>query len=249
VSRASDTFDPLAIGQLDLRQKQHLGEGSHSYVFRAPLTLPSCAGPSLHVAVKITKFQEKVMLANEAKIYDKFPWELQQSPPVVPRFYGYYVPSFESVENFKGDDGDEEDANKVGVDICKLWPICDYPEIIFSPILLLEPCGEQVKPAELSKSNRGLAMLTPRNATANRDTIASLYSRLHDANFTQGSVYPRNVLVQPGPLTNPPAERSFDDPSYRIIDFGRGECYGGVSWDTEDRMADELRKAFSRMMP
>jgi hypothetical protein len=71
-------------------------------------------------------------------------------------------------------------------------------------------------------------MLTPRNVPVNRDTIVGLYNRLHKARFTQGSPYPRNVLVQPGPLTCPPEKRSFDNPSYRIIDFGRGECHDGV---------------------
>jgi hypothetical protein len=35
-------------------------------------------------------------------------------------------------------------------------------------------------------------------------------------------MYERNVLVQPGPLTVPRANRSLDEPSYRIVDFGRG---------------------------
>ena len=52
--------------------------------------------------------------------------------------------------------------------------------------------------------------------------IGSLLKRLHKANFVQGSMYERNVLVQPGPLNVPPADRSFSEPSYRIIDFGRG---------------------------
>jgi hypothetical protein len=39
-------------------------------------------------------------------------------------------------------------------------------------------------------------------------------------------MYERNVLVQPGPLTVPRANRSLDEPSYRIIDFGRGITVG-----------------------
>jgi hypothetical protein len=39
-------------------------------------------------------------------------------------------------------------------------------------------------------------------------------------------MYHRNVLVQPGPLTVPRANRSLDEPSYRIIDFGRGISFG-----------------------
>ena len=52
--------------------------------------------------------------------------------------------------------------------------------------------------------------------------IGRLLKRLHKANFIQGSIYERNVLVQPGPLDLPSANRSFSKPSYRIIDFGRG---------------------------
>jgi len=51
-----------------------------------------------------------------------------------------------------------------------------------------------------------------------------LLHRLHAASFVQGSFYERNILMQPGPLTLPRTERSFNDPSYRIIDFGRGKC-------------------------
>ena len=46
--------------------------------------------------------------------------------------------------------------------------------------------------------------------------------RLHRAGFSQGSFSPRNILVQPGPLHVSPAQRTMDQPSYRIIDFGRG---------------------------
>ena len=78
-----------------------------------------------------------------------------------------------------------------------------------------------------------------RNAAVNRETIAGLFDRLHKARFTQGSPYDRNLLVQPGPLTNPPAERSLDNPSYRIIDFGRGNWYDG---NTNETMTVEQTK-------
>lgn len=32
-------------------------------------------------------------------------------------------------------------------------------------------------------------------------------------------------MVQPGPLTHPPSLRSDKTPSFRIIDFGRAECW------------------------
>lgn len=78
--------------------------------------------------------------------------------------------------------------------------------------------------------------------------IASLFRRLHDAHFYQGSVYPRNVVMQPGPLMDPPAERSYDNPSFRIIDFGRGVCYNGVEYEKADEiLRDEQRKVRLRL--
>jgi hypothetical protein len=60
-----------------------------------------------------------------------------------------------------------------------------------------------------------------------------LLHRLHASSFVQGSFYERNILVQPGALTLPRAERSYNDPSYRIIDFGRGLCPGVNCRSTE----------------
>ncbi|KAF2809246.1 uncharacterized protein BDZ99DRAFT_521688 [Mytilinidion resinicola] len=51
--------------------------------------------------------------------------------------------------------------------------------------------------------------------------IRALYERLHDAHFMHGSVYPRNIAIQPGPLSSPPTDRSMNTPSFRIIDLGR----------------------------
>lgn len=59
-----------------------------------------------------------------------------------------------------------------------------------------------------------------------RTECFSLILRLNVMNIIQGSFYVRNVMIQPGPLTAPPSLRSFDWPSFRIIDFGRGEMWG-----------------------
>lgn len=72
------------------------------------------------------------------------------------------------------------------------------------------------------------------NAAVNRETIVGMFDRLHNAGFIQGSAYARNILTQPGPLTNPCAQRSFDSPSYRLIDFGRGQCYDGDDSQSPD---------------
>ncbi|KAH8983760.1 hypothetical protein EDB92DRAFT_1781020, partial [Lactarius akahatsu] len=78
-----------------------------------------------------------------------------------------------------------------------------------SPILLLEHCGQPIK------TNM------PSRASDCQDTILGMFNRLYNAKFIQRSIHRRNILVQPGPLTHLPAERSLDNPSYRIIDFGR----------------------------
>ena len=58
--------------------------------------------------------------------------------------------------------------------------------------------------------------------------------RLHINNYIHNSFYQRNVLVQPGPLTRPPEERSMKMPSYRVIDFGRSKLYG----PSNDKMSE-----------
>ncbi|KAH9953845.1 hypothetical protein BC827DRAFT_1245892 [Russula dissimulans] len=140
------------------------------------------------------------MLWNEARIYNAFPRELQEAspdgPPVVPKFYGFYTPSVA----FDYPKVPAEDRTTVRKMIKSI-----------SPILLLEECGKQLM---------GRAALEFEDLRE----IDSLLSRLHKADFVQGSLYPRNMLVQPGPLRLPRAKRSIHVPSFRIIDFGRGMC-------------------------
>ena len=66
--------------------------------------------------------------------------------------------------------------------------------------------------------------------------------RLHHAGFLQGSLYVRNVVVQPGPLSAPPAARSRHCPSYRIIDFGRAEHREALLAGTEGASEEARRK-------
>ena len=155
MSKDSYTLERRLIGHLDLGRKEKLGDGSHSHVYLAPLSLQTCAGQSLRcdIAVKIARYRyEKAMFVKEARIYDKFPCELQESTPlstpVVPRFYGYYEPSCESADSYKGDDGDEEDASTVR------QHVREFLGSTISPMLLLEPCGEQIDVGMLSQSNK-----------------------------------------------------------------------------------------------
>ena len=146
-------------GQLDLRRKQELGNSNHSRVVLAPLTLPSCAGPTTYeVAVKVAakSLSDNIMLGDEAYMYQKFPAKLQEStpssPPVVPNFYGYYVPALflmsESGDESDDDSGDEEDARTARKHVCELL------RSTFRNILLLEPCGKPVGCKMLSKSDK-----------------------------------------------------------------------------------------------
>ncbi|KAH9029965.1 hypothetical protein EDB85DRAFT_1964782 [Lactarius pseudohatsudake] len=234
-SKAKATLDCRKIGQLEFGGfgKQRLGSGFHSNVFLASFTLPtllSSAAPSLHgdIAVKLAKAcrADREMLENEAEVYDKFPCELQEStpslPPVVPKFFGYYTPSCESVDSYKGDDEDEGGARAVRADVCKLL------QSATSPILLVELCGKPIK-----------TNMPSRASDCQWDTILGMFDRLHNARFIQRSIHKRNILVQPGPLTHPPAERSLDNPSYRIIDFGRGGCYDG---NESNSAAEEMKR-------
>ncbi|KAF9649172.1 hypothetical protein BDM02DRAFT_3186476 [Thelephora ganbajun] len=190
--------DPVTA-ELYLDPDEVIGVGHHSNVYRATLTLPkglSARTPDGKVTVVAkTAFphsEHRSMFDHEAKIFSSFQRHLSEewcgynmvSPlawpvpvgPVVPKFYGYYVPV-----------GKKRDS--------------------LSPILLMEECGTPVDPRKL----------TPEQKTE----CYSLYLRFHSAGYLHQSTYTRNVVMQPGPLTRHPQERSWSTPSFRLIDFGR----------------------------
>ncbi len=84
------------------------------------------------------------MLTNEAEFYDSFPDALQgcdpSSPPIVPKFYGYYLLSLESINHYT------EDESTV------LHDVLDFL-LCLTPMLLLEYCGEPIRSENLSTSN------------------------------------------------------------------------------------------------
>ena len=49
---------------------------------------------------------------------------------------------------------------------------------------------------------------------------------MHRQGFSHGHAHPANMLVQPGPLSRPAAERSCATPSFRLISFGRWRALG-----------------------
>jgi hypothetical protein len=145
-------LNKLSTGQLDLRCSQSLGVGHHSEIFLAPLTFPSTTpGSTVHVAVavKLSKpwAEAREMLLNEAKIYNAFPRHLHRRDiPVVPKFYGYYVPHTEIFDRLDNDNGSgDSDKEK-----CKRGKLPKY----IAPILLLEACGRAVRRSTLLNSER-----------------------------------------------------------------------------------------------
>ncbi|KAM5546088.1 hypothetical protein V8D89_000214 [Ganoderma adspersum] len=215
------------VAHLHLHKRNRLGTGHHSYVYRAPLTLPPPLSARSHtgqctVAAKLAfpHCTAHALLANEGKVYSELPRHTQEEycgfnivPPcnypvpvgaIVPKFYGYYVPMGEDGEAMKGYN-EERGVHRW----CDESGECEVEWT--SPILLMEECGTPVKPAKFSADER--------------TECFSLLHRLHKLNILQGSPYVRNVLVQPGPLTDPLERRSLDTPSFRVVDFGRGEVY------------------------
>ena len=51
--------------------------------------------------------------------------------------------------------------------------------------------------------------------------VPAMYASLHRTGLLQGSVKSTNLAIQPGPLSSPMKERSYNSPSFRILDFGR----------------------------
>jgi hypothetical protein len=73
---------------------------------------------------------------------------------------------------------------------------------------------------------------------------------MHQQDVLQGSFAARNFLVQPGPLHLPPSSRSLDTPSFRIVDFGRGQHYSDYieTQAKEGEMnAQEIKEEYMRM--
>jgi hypothetical protein len=145
------------VAHLHLAQKNRFGVGNHSIVHHAPVTLPKPLSAHSRdgrvvVAAKSAFRAESArqLLQQEAKMYNLFPQHLSEdwcgynfvtpirhpvpAGPVVPKFYGYYVP-------VKIVDGKEV-----------MWDELDVEAE--SPLLLLEECGEPVKPDEFTADMR-----------------------------------------------------------------------------------------------
>ena len=94
-----------------------------------------------------------------------------------------------------------------------------------SPILLIENCGIPIEPISLNMDDK--------------QECASLMYRFHEAGWNHESFAPRNILVQPGPLSVWPPFRGLQDiSSFRLIDFGRSMECSSTSRATEEMTAN-----------
>lgn len=139
---------PFLEAHLYLHEQNRMGTGSHSAIYRAPFTLPPplsahSRNGNVTVAAKLSfaNLSDRRLLNNEGAMYSKFPRHLMEDwcgynfvppikhpvpvGPVVPKFYGYYLPEGLSIDDALN---------------------CDLP----SPILLMEDCGKPVEPEKLT---------------------------------------------------------------------------------------------------
>uniref|UniRef100_A0A0W0GEJ5 Protein kinase domain-containing protein n=1 Tax=Moniliophthora roreri TaxID=221103 RepID=A0A0W0GEJ5_MONRR len=92
-------------------------------------------------------------------------------------------------------------------------------EMYFSPLLLLEDCGDPIDPEKLNLDDR--------------HECAALLFRFHHHGWTHGSFFPRNILMRRGDHADYPMERSEKDKRFRLIDFGRSRYLEDLAADDE----------------
>ncbi|KAI5825606.1 hypothetical protein K523DRAFT_375563 [Schizophyllum commune Tattone D] len=157
--------------------------------------VPGLAPPiaRVRVAAKLS-IRGDEHLAHEARMYTRFPPELAQHRKGAASFkkLNFEIPLGAVIPQFFG-----------------YYVPVEKPTDgrYLSPIMLVESCGTPIEGRCLNRLEK--------------QTTASLFLRMHEAGFVQNSEFPRNVLMQAGPLSAPPAQRHRSTPSFRLIDFGR----------------------------
>ncbi|TDL18078.1 hypothetical protein BD410DRAFT_775301 [Rickenella mellea] len=87
-----------------------------------------------------------------------------------------------------------------------------------SPIMLLEHCGIGIDPNELNIDDK--------------QECYSLLRRLHFEQITHNSAFHRNIVMQNGPLQEPPNRRTKDNPQFRLLDLSR-VTLNSKEWDRD----------------
>ncbi|KAF8189812.1 hypothetical protein K438DRAFT_1832139 [Mycena galopus ATCC 62051] len=191
-----------------------VGQGSHSTVYEAHLTLDerfrlvttaeTVQPTAVRVAAKISSGnrEDLAMLEHEARVYNVFPIHLSED-----------WSGFNAIGEAVASDFSEKPAVPATAVVPKFYgyfvPIEQSQEKSGSgrPILLMEECGHPIDPESLTTEQRMICF--------------AFIHRLSFDGFIQNSFFDRNILVQPGPLTHPPSQRSLETPSFRVVDFGR----------------------------
>lgn len=236
----------------------------------APREQPPSLTASVKVVAKLSHRYDD-HLKHEAKKYQEFPTHFFQHftgynqlrplhdpfpiGALVPQFFGYYVPEenippmiFDRTVSGSGIPGEEGR---------KHWKETEMRYDYRSPIMLLENCGKAIPEnvRALSIDERcvkcsfiaAFPSFLPLFPSSHRETCASLFLRMHHAGWVQGSPYPRNILMQSGPIDTYPLNRMVnaqnDRPdlsgiTFRLIDFGRSAKFDPKEGD---RMAEEAR--------
>ncbi|KAF5327707.1 hypothetical protein D9619_005074 [Psilocybe cf. subviscida] len=218
-----------------------------------PQAKPPPATAEVRVVAKLSK-EADAHLTREAENYQRFPKYLFEhwsglikvpgvrnpvpAGPVVPQFYGYYVPDGRARENTEestgGTNTSSDDSDKRH-DVNGEHSGCAAP--ILSPILLLENCGQPIEPEDYGHDDS--------------QECCSLVYRLRYAGFLHASVAQRNIVAQNGPLSAWPVQRNFFPGGYadrdseggpsgkcfRLIDFGRTEHVDALDDKTRDEMS------------
>ncbi|KAK0471403.1 hypothetical protein IW261DRAFT_1572091 [Armillaria novae-zelandiae] len=210
------------ITTLNLSGAPRLGEGSD---------------PCVSVATKLAsiKCTDRKLLEKERRICDAFPKHLEESycgynlvdpmdHPVsvgacTPKFFGYYV---------RVQEGTESARRRKALKSIKEQSPPPRAKEARSPIILLKGYRTPIEPEQFSEDERSECF--------------ALVLHLHHADLVQNSLYTRNILQQPGPLSARPSDPSLKTPNFRIIDFGRG-AFG--PWYIERNLGEEdsLRSA------
>jgi hypothetical protein len=169
----------------------------------------------VNVAVKLSKPYD-AHLAREAENYQSFPshlFEHWNGYNVIPPLHDP-VPVGAVVPQFYGYYVPEK--NKEG-----------QTSRYLSSILLVEDCGIPIDPEALNEDDK--------------QECASLLYRLHEAGWNHNSFAERNLLTQPGPLSQWPTFRGLNDVrSFRLIDFGRSSECDSQSRAYEETNVDQM---------
>ncbi|KAF7349317.1 hypothetical protein MSAN_01721200 [Mycena sanguinolenta] len=201
-----------------------IGQGSHADVYQAHLTLDErfqlvaqpTQPPTVRVAAKIPYGNQTDlgMLEHEARMYNAFPQYLSEDWSGFNAIGEAFSPSLS-----------EAPLVSVTAVVPKFYGYFVPDEQLDGarPILLMEECGNPIEPESLSPRERMICFVFPHT--------------LYNEGFIQNSFYARNILVQPGPLTHPPDQRSLKTPSFRVIDFGRCKSWDDLLGDRIDAVA------------